>query len=188
MAHTTSRFFSQWNRRLVQGIPWLTLLEIALIAAWALWVGRNLLNFDRTMMLTGREFGMSIQSHFVWQWFSRCNLCVFWDGSINGGAPAFTELQGAVLHPVVVVTSLLFGAINGAKITLIITLFMAGFAQWWLARVMQAEPASAPLGGRAGRGCRQPLWAYGVRFAGRIVVDRGLCVNSGTRLKTGFNW
>ena len=64
MAHTTSRFFSQWNRRLVQGIPWLTLLEIALIAAGALWVGRNLLNFDRTMMLTGREFGMTYQSHF----------------------------------------------------------------------------------------------------------------------------
>lgn len=137
MAHTTLQLFSQRSRRLMRGVPWLTLLEIALIAAWALWVGRNLLNFDRTLVPTGREFGMSIQSHFVWQWFSRCNLCVFWDGAINGGAPAFTELQGAVLHPVVVVTSLLFGAINGAKITLIITLFMAGFAQWWLGRVMQ---------------------------------------------------
>jgi hypothetical protein len=137
MTHITARLYSLRKQRLMPGIPWLTLLEVALIAAWALWVGRNVLNFDRTMMLTGREFGMSIQSHFVWQWFSQCNLCVFWDGSINGGAPAFTELQGAVLHPAVVVTSLLFGAINGAKVTLIITLFIAGFAQWWLARVMQ---------------------------------------------------
>jgi hypothetical protein len=123
--------------RYLKRLPWQSPLETALIALWALWVGRNLLNFDRTLVLTGRELGMSIQSHFVWQGFSTCSACVFWDGSINGGAPTFAELHGAVLHPAVVVTTLLFGAINGAKITLIITLFMAGFAQWWLARVMR---------------------------------------------------
>ncbi len=119
-----------------QHTRWSTWAELAIIGLWTIWVGRDLLNFDRTLVLTGREFGMSIQSHFVWQWLSRCNLCVLWDGSINGGAPAFTELHGAVLHPVVVITSVLFGAINGAKLTLVITLFMAGLAQWWLARVM----------------------------------------------------
>ncbi len=124
-------------RRSKQQARWSTWIELALIGLWTIWVGRDLLNFDRTLLPTGREFGMSIQSHFVWQWLGRCNLCVLWDGSINGGAPAFTELHGAVLHPVVVITSVLFGAINGAKITLLITLFMAGLAQWWLARVME---------------------------------------------------
>lgn len=135
-----TKSLSSYLRRLssyLPFIPWSTWFEVILIAVWAIWVGRDLLDFDRTLLPNGREFGMSIQSHFVWQWLGRCNLCVLWDGSINGGAPAFTELHGAVLHPVVVITSVLFGAINGAKITLVVTLFMAGFAQWWLARVME---------------------------------------------------
>ncbi|CAG0932970.1 hypothetical protein TFLX_02832 [Thermoflexales bacterium] len=136
LALVTSALLISLLKRSKQRARWSIWIELALIALWTIWVGRDLLNFDRTLLLNGREFGMSIQSHFVWQWLGRCQLCVLWDGSINGGAPAFTELHGAVLHPVVVITSILFGAINGAKITLLVTLFMAGFAQWWLARVM----------------------------------------------------
>ena len=113
-----------------------TIVELVLISLWALWVGRKYLNFDPTSWPTGRELGLVIRTHYIWTLLPRCGTCMLWNGSINGGGPAFAEIQGAILHPLVILTTLLWGVINGTKILLISSLAMAGWAQLWLARVI----------------------------------------------------
>ncbi len=140
---------SQWFRRtstnglallrawVVARGRWGAPLELSLIVAWAAWVGRDFLNLDPMVWPAGGEFPMVIQSHFIWKLFQECGACFFWNGLINGGYPAFAELQGAPLNPVVILATLTWGVVNGAKITLVLSLAVAGAAQWWLARVMK---------------------------------------------------
>lgn len=110
------------------------LLEWALIIGWAVWVGRNYLDANPRMWPWGAEFPMVVLPNYIWTLLSRCGDCVFWNGYINGGYPAFAELHGAPLHPLTIITTLLQGPINGVKTNLILHLALAGFAQWWLAR------------------------------------------------------
>ncbi|HLE29500.1 MAG TPA: hypothetical protein VI793_15345, partial [Anaerolineales bacterium] len=42
-----------------------------------------------------------------------------------------------ILHPLVMITTLFLGVINGAKVALVICLGLAGLAQWWLARILK---------------------------------------------------
>ena len=55
-----------------------------------------------------------------------------WNGSIQGGSPAFADIHGSMLHPLVILTTLLAGVPNGAKLALAGALLMAGLGQWWL--------------------------------------------------------
>jgi hypothetical protein len=156
---------SQWLQgRRLKPIPWIEIAEIGLIIVWALWVGRGYLDFDESLWPRGNEFGLSTQSHFVWDEFKKCGTCVFWNGLINGGAPAFVELHGAPLHPLVIFPTLFWGVINGSKITVIAALAMAGIAQWWLAKVLKV--------GRIARLWSALLVVAGGHLAGRM--DFGL--------------
>ena len=74
--------------------------------------------------------------------WTRAGDCVLWNGSINGGSPAMVDLHGAVTHPLVVLTALLWGSIVGAKVTLVICLFLGGLAQWWLAHLPSILPVA----------------------------------------------
>jgi hypothetical protein len=112
-------------------------LELALLAFWALFIGGGYLNFDPRAMPAGREFNSVIQGHHLWTRFQACGWCALWDGSERGGFPAFVDPLASALHPLVIVTTLLFGVINGAKIALIASFWIAGFAQWWLGRVLK---------------------------------------------------
>ena len=164
----------RWGGQHVWQLSHAPLLELTAIIAWAAWVGQSYLNPDIHMWPTGGEYGLSIQSYFVWQTAARCGLCGLWNGGLNGGAPAFAELQGSVLHPLAVISSLLLGAINGSKLVLIGSLATAGIAQWWLAKVLNL--------GRLAR-----LWSAGMAvvagdLAGRmehgvvgIVVSTAAC-------------
>jgi hypothetical protein len=118
-------------------VPWGTLAEIGAIVLWAVWVGRAYLDLTPNQWPTGLEFGMAIHSHYVWTLLSECGLCVLWNGFVSGGMPAFVETHGVVLHPLVIVTTLGWGVINGVKIALIASLAMGGLAQWWLAKVLR---------------------------------------------------
>jgi hypothetical protein len=60
-----------------------------------------------------------------------------WNGAERGGYPAFVDLHGSALHPLVVATTLVFGVVNGSKVALIIAFWLGGVAQWWMARVMR---------------------------------------------------
>jgi hypothetical protein len=85
----------------------------------------------------GGEFGLAVRSNSIWVTFQKCGLCFLWNGSIRGGYPAFGELQSAILHPLVIFSTMIAGVANGAKITLIGSFFMAGFAQWWIAKSLK---------------------------------------------------
>jgi hypothetical protein len=135
-------FFSLQNRpkidlRSLVASWFLPAMELAILAAWALIVGGDYLNFDPSVVPAGREFNTAIQAHHLWTRFQTCGWCALWDGSERGGFPAFVDPLGSALHPLVIITTLFFGVVNGAKISLIASLWIAGLAQWWLARVLK---------------------------------------------------
>ncbi|MCP4358455.1 MAG: hypothetical protein GY796_10605 [Chloroflexi bacterium] len=142
-----------------RSIPWQPLLEITLILAWTLFIGRNFLDFSPLEWPHGREYGMSIQPHYIWQNLLRCGACVMWNGAYNGGQPAFVELHAGVLHPLVILSTLIWGSINGSKVILIGSLAMAGLGQWWLLRVM-------------GLGLLPRLWGAALVVAGGHLAAR----------------
>ncbi|MGD2156904.1 MAG: hypothetical protein PVG14_13710 [Anaerolineales bacterium] len=133
VSNWVSRFWQNDNikRRL------LISLELLLIGFWALWVGREYLNFDSSIVPSGREFGSTIQTHHLWTRFKECGWCATWNGSERGGYPAFADVQGSMLHPLTIITTLIWGVINGVKISLVVSFWVAGVAQWWLARELK---------------------------------------------------
>jgi hypothetical protein len=87
------------------------LTEVALIVLWAMWVGRNYLDFDPTRW-PHDVFAFNVQGYFSWSYLRQCGLCVLWNGSINGGSPAWVETLGAIVHPLVVLPILIWGVID----------------------------------------------------------------------------
>lgn len=134
-------------------------LEILAILLWVLWVGRAYLNFDPTMWPYGLEFGLSVRSHYIWRTLFECGSCVFWNGTVRGGVPSFAELQGGILNPVVILSTLIAGVVNGSKLILLSSLFVAGLAQWWLAK-------------RLGVGWLARLWSAGMAVVGGHLAGR----------------
>lgn len=112
-------------------------LEIFIIGAWAFWVGRPYLDFDPDVLPRGGEFLMSSQANYGWQFFQKCGGCFFWNGFTNGGAPAFVDLHSDWLHPLVTILTLLLGVIPAAKLTVLFGFWLAGIAQWWLAKILR---------------------------------------------------
>lgn len=115
---------------------WHLLAEWGLIVVWACWVGRAYLDFNPFTWPIGGEMGVQLQTHYLWPRFQECGLCALWNGGINGGAPALADIFGSMLHPLVMVTTLLWGVMIGAKVALVGALAMAGVAQWWMARIL----------------------------------------------------
>lgn len=111
--------------------------ELGVIGLWALVVGHQLLNFNPQLWPAGHEFGMAIHPNFIWTQLWQCGDCVFWNGFFNGGYPAFTELHAAVLHPLVIISTVIWGGVNGGKAIIIGSLWMGGMAQWWMAHTMR---------------------------------------------------
>jgi|HigsolmetaAR202D_1030399.scaffolds.fasta_scaffold00244_4 Predicted membrane protein len=136
--------------------------EIGAIALWAAWVGRAFLDFSPETWLPGIEFHMAIQSHVIWNWLWECGTCIMWNGSINGGNPAFIDLHGAPAHPLVIVTSAIWGHVVGAKVAIVVSLFVAGLAQWWLAHIFKLN--------RAVRLWAAALAVVGGHLAGRLEI------------------
>ncbi len=148
MIQINEKFRAWWTNRFIPGIrqslkaPWAKgtrlgyCLEISLIILWAVFVGRAYLNFDPSHWPFGFEFPSSIQTNFIWTNLFKCGACVFWNGFSHGGAPAFADMHGSMLYPLVILFTLILGVLNGAKLTLIAGLIMAGCAQWWLSKVM----------------------------------------------------
>ena len=165
----------------------LVTIELILIALWSIYVGKAYLNFDPFVIPAGREFNSAIQTHHLWTQFQKCGWCAVWNGFERGGYPAFADIHGSMLHPVVMITSLLWGVLKGAKITLIVSFWFAGVAQWWIARELRLgliprlwSAGMAVVGGHlAGR---MELGAFGVVlstamcslvFGGILTVARG---------------
>lgn len=119
---------------------WLTLGELLLLALWTYLVGKRFLDFDALMWPYGGDYPLNIQNFFALPQVLKCGACVFWNGYFNGGAPTFADLFGGLLHPIIVIPSLVWGVFPGTKMAIVLSLGLAGFAQWWLARVMGLGP------------------------------------------------
>ncbi len=113
------------------------IIEFFIILSTALWVGRKYLDLNPNNFVDGCDFAISTVSHYVWLLINKCGSCVFWNGYINGGAPSFAEVQGAFFHPVVIVSTLIFGVVNGAKMIIVLSMIMIGFGQWWLSKELK---------------------------------------------------
>jgi len=137
----------------------LVAIELVLIAIWSIYVGKDLLDFDPLVIPVGREFNSTIQTHYLWTQFQKCGWCAVWNGFQHGGFPAFADIYGSMLHPVVTVTTLLWGVLKGAKIALVVSLWFAGFAQWWIARELRL-------------GWLPRLWSAGMAVVGGRLVGR----------------
>jgi hypothetical protein len=130
-----------------------------LLIGWALWLGRDLINLDPGIWPRGGDFALTVQPYFQWRFLAECGSCVYWNGMLNGGYPAFVETHGSFLHPLTITTSLALGVVNGAKVSLVIGLILAGLAQWGLAKTMQL-------------GLVARLWAGAVAVAGGNLSGR----------------
>ena len=144
------------NIKLGQFSTW---IELILIALFGIWVARPYFNFNKLAWPAGLEFPTVIQTNYIWTHFPKCGVCILWNGWVNGGAPAFAELQGSLLHPIVIMATLIWGAVNGVKASLIICFILAGWAQWWIAKTLKF--------GRTAR-----LWSAAMAVVGGQLASR----------------
>ncbi len=135
------------------------LAEIAIILCWTFVITAPYVQSKFNEHPVGGEYYAAITTHTIWNNMNACGPCVFWNGGLRGGAPAFADTYGSMLHPLVIVTTLVFGVLPGAKIALVMIFMLGGFAQWWLAYVLQLGRVGRRLE-RDARGCRREhRWA-----------------------------
>jgi hypothetical protein len=136
--------------------------ELILIGIWAFIVSWQYMNLDPQIWpggTSGNEFGSTIQANNFWIQLRNCGWCAMWSGFEQGGHPALADVQGSMLHPIVMVTTLIWGVVNGAKITFVIALWCAGFAQWWIARSLKLSFVPR-------------LWSAAIAVAGGYLTGR----------------
>ena len=133
--------------------------ELSLLAVWAVIIGWNYLDMDPHIVPYGNEFGSNIQTNHLWTQVMKCGWCAVWNGFEKGGYPAFADVQGSMLHPITIITTLLWGVVNGVKIMLVTAFWAAGLAQWWLARELDL-------------GWLPRMWSAGIGMAGGHLAGR----------------
>lgn len=112
-------------------------LEVGAIILWAMVLAAPYLNTSTTLWPAGSGLGAKLMGHHFWIMLQQCGSCALWDGQQNGGRPALADVYGSQLHPLVIVTTLLWGVMGGVKIAIIGLMAMAGLAQWWIARLLK---------------------------------------------------
>jgi hypothetical protein len=125
----------------------LTALELLVLLAWALFITWPYADMQPNVVARGPEFLHHIQSNHLWDRVKECGPCAFWNGGLRGGYPALVDPQSSALHPLVMLTTLGWGVVNGSKLSIIGAFFMAGVAQWWLGRVVGVGRVVAVWGG-----------------------------------------
>lgn len=108
--------------------------ELAALWLWTVFVTRVFFVPSRASIPVGVDFVMTTMGNHMWEHARRCGACALWSGDTLGGAPALVDTLGGPLHPLVAVTTLLWGVVNGAKVVIVVAFFVAGVGQWLLAR------------------------------------------------------
>src|SRR4051794_29472185 len=109
-----------------RGRWWATAAELLVLVGWALITARPFLHWGSNTVPAGADFFVDNLGHNLWTHARSCGTCALWNGDIRGGAPAFVDTLGSALHPIVIVTTLLLGLVDGAKATIAICFFLAG--------------------------------------------------------------
>ena len=116
--------------------------ELIPLLILAFFMAAPYLDFRQDYHPNGYEYYVMTVTHYVWNLLPKCGTCVFWNGLLNGGMPAFADLLGAVLHPLVILTTLIWGVINGSKVIIIVTMIMSGISMWWFAKELEVRRLS----------------------------------------------
>ena len=124
------------NHKLLTKVITQDSLEVVIIVACALGIASPYANLDPQVWPIGADFPHDIQLFSTWQNFLHCGDCVLWNGNINGGSPAFADMESPVLNPFYIVAMIVWGTVNGSKMLLVLSFFLAGLGQLWLGRVL----------------------------------------------------
>lgn len=133
LANVSARLFQ--DRALLRKRVWLG-AEVVFLVLWALSFASPYLDFDSKLYPGGVDYQLQIHFNHVWTRAIECGLCAMWNGNTGGGNPAFADIFPATLHPLTILSTLIWGVRNGSKVELFGIFLMAGLAQWWLARVL----------------------------------------------------
>jgi hypothetical protein len=109
----------------------------------------------------GGEYGVHIISLQNWSNALTCGLCMMW-GNMVGGMPVFADPYGAFQHPLVMITTLLFGPLRAANTTLALSIFVMGFAGYLFCHTFQLH--------RVVRMWITVTMIYGGLIAGRLQI------------------
>jgi hypothetical protein len=131
----TTQATRQDNHKKNRNHKWLNYaLEMIPFILLSLFMTAPYMDFRQNYYPNGYEYAVVSVGHYAWNLLSKCGACVFWNSQMDGGQPAFAELLGAFLHPMVMITTLLWGVINGSKIINIVYVMISGFSMWWFAK------------------------------------------------------
>jgi hypothetical protein len=84
----------------------------------------------------GTEFMVHIVSLQNWSNALTCGACMMW-GNMVGGMPVFADPYGSFQHPLVMITTLLFGPFRAANITLAVAILVMGFSGYLFCHTFQ---------------------------------------------------
>lgn len=168
LAEGVTRLRSRATRaRLPSAISWRTtyfavaliIIELMAITGWAALFTRPYLDLDPNVVPAGREYLSAIQMHTFWDRLRTCGLCALWYGNAGGGLPALADPVASTLHPVVVVTTWIWGVVNGSKLAMVVMFVIAGLGQWHLGRCLNLRRVSR-------------LWAAGMAVVAGFLAAR----------------
>jgi hypothetical protein len=110
------------------------IIEILILIVFGLYVARDWANFDETLFLTGNEPQWTTQTA-VWasQRFQETGRLPQWLPYMEMGNPALDESHAFMINPFSGGPVLLFGAINGIKVSVIFYYVFAAVGGWFLA-------------------------------------------------------
>jgi hypothetical protein len=115
----------------------LPLFSLFLITAIAFLYGRVLLDFNPQMRLEGKEVEWTLEADVVaWRSLLEYGELPLWNPYWNAGRPLLADPFFHGLDPKMFIPQAIFGPLNGAKISLILSFVVMGIGGWWLGRVI----------------------------------------------------
>ncbi len=116
---------------------WLVIIEIGVILLAAVWATSHLMNMDEHFVLAGSEYEYLTSSAFtVSEAWHDYGYIPMWQPYFWNGEPLIEWGFSTVLNPFSTIPAILFGAINGLKISLVIHVIIGGIGGWVLGRML----------------------------------------------------
>lgn len=116
---------------------WWLLLEIGLIVAAAVYVTRNYLTGNADTVLNGAEVEWLTSSvHYAAHSIRRYGYLPLWQPLLEFGEPLIDNPFSFVLNPVSFYPALLFGSMQGLKISITLYAIIAAIGGWFVGRML----------------------------------------------------